>query len=539
MPAYTQNQLEQALKRFEAGDFASQKECCLEYGIPPSTFSTALRDRSEGSSYASSRSEAHENQQRLPRISELWLKDWILELNQQHRAPSLKTVRKMANLLLDSHTPGARIGKNWIPKFLRRHPEIRRATGRRIARSRVDAASPDAIREFFSLYSMVIKQYDIPPARIWNFDEHGQKGGQASDEQVLAQTNTVDKGRVQIKNSDDTEWATAIKCISATGHYLPPVIIFKGQHLQTSWFRFTGLEKWDWRWASSANGWTSNDIGLHWLREVFLPLSKPAKSSQWRLLICDNHGSHVTEEFMYEARKNRVYLLYLPPHTSHILQPLDVSVFGPLKRAYHSKISEIISLDDNSTVKKRHFNTIYYTARMETVNERNIRSGWRETGLVPINPNFVLDLPEMRKTIPRPHTPEQNLSRESVETLAKTPHGAQDVVIRYDVSEREARIQEKAIKKALNIKNLQLAEQKAEIERLRRQLEELNAPKQRTRIQLNSNTKFAVMDQIIEQQQAQEVRGQKAKAKKKKVAQKSIAIEKEYQGIQFVCKLFR
>lgn len=44
----------------------------------------------------------------------------------------------------------------------------------------------------------------------------------------------------------------------------------------------------------------------------------------------DNHESHMS----IEAKDNGVVLLTFPPHCSHMMQPLDVSVYGPLKQYY-------------------------------------------------------------------------------------------------------------------------------------------------------------------------------------------------------------
>jgi imidazoleglycerol phosphate dehydratase HisB len=52
------------------------------------------------------------------------------------------------------------------------------------------------------------------------------------------------------------------------------------------------------------------------------------------LLIVDGHNSHVTLEVVHKAMQVGLDLLTLPSHTSHRLQPLDVSVFGPFKRAF-------------------------------------------------------------------------------------------------------------------------------------------------------------------------------------------------------------
>jgi hypothetical protein len=51
------------------------------------------------------------------------------------------------------------------------------------------------------------------------------------------------------------------------------------------------------------------------------------------LLFLDNHSSHLDYQAVSVAKENGIILLTFPPHCSHALQPLDVSVFGPFKRA--------------------------------------------------------------------------------------------------------------------------------------------------------------------------------------------------------------
>ncbi|ODQ69040.1 hypothetical protein LIPSTDRAFT_334993, partial [Lipomyces starkeyi NRRL Y-11557] len=55
-------------------------------------------------------------------------------------------------------------------------------------------------------------------------------------------------------------------------------------------------------------------------------------NGQQRLLICDGHDSHISGSFIAHCLQNRITLLILPPHTSYLLQPLDVAIFGPLKK---------------------------------------------------------------------------------------------------------------------------------------------------------------------------------------------------------------
>ncbi|GBM45752.1 hypothetical protein AVEN_23196-1 [Araneus ventricosus] len=52
------------------------------------------------------------------------------------------------------------------------------------------------------------------------------------------------------------------------------------------------------------------------------------------LLIADNHTSHCSLPAVSSCRENHITFLTLPPHTSHVLQPLDKCFFVPLKALY-------------------------------------------------------------------------------------------------------------------------------------------------------------------------------------------------------------
>ncbi len=58
----------------------------------------------------------------------------------------------------------------------------------------------------------------------------------------------------------------------------------------------------------------------------------------------DGHGSHVANDFMWECFNHDIYLLFLPPHSSHITQPCDLSCFSVLKRAYRRLLGNLVFL---------------------------------------------------------------------------------------------------------------------------------------------------------------------------------------------------
>ena len=94
---------------------------------------------------------------------------------------------------------------------------------------------------------------------------------------------------------------------------------------------------------------------------------------------------------MWTCFSNNIYLLFLLGHASHVLQPLDLSVFSPLKTTYRRGINDLTVMTDCAPIGKRPFLRCYTQARKDAITERNIRSGWKASGLWLVN----LDKPLM------------------------------------------------------------------------------------------------------------------------------------------------
>ena len=79
----------------------------------------------------------------------------------------------------------------------------------------------------------------------------------------------------------------------------------------------------------------------------------------------------------------------MPPHSSHLLQPLDVGCFAPLKRRYGDQISALARNRINF-VSKESFLQAFKPAFRQSMTAENIKAGFRGAGLVPHNPEAIL-----------------------------------------------------------------------------------------------------------------------------------------------------
>ncbi|KAK4126494.1 DDE-domain-containing protein [Parathielavia appendiculata] len=77
----------------------------------------------------------------------------------------------------------------------------------------------------------------------------------------------------------------------------------------------------------------------------------PRAKGKYGLLIIDSHESHHSTEFEHYCRQNNIITLWIPLHSSHYLQPLDVGCFWPLKQAYGRQIEHLIRMYINHVSK--------------------------------------------------------------------------------------------------------------------------------------------------------------------------------------------
>ena len=110
------------------------------------------------------------------------------------------------------------------------------------------------------------------------------------------------------------------------------------------------------------------------MQTLFEPLTRPTDPSERRLLIMDGYGSHVTARLISFCIDHAIDILILLPHCSHVLQPLDVSMFSPLKKALAAETDKLASLDP-SRLSRIEWTEAYIRAREKAFTTANIQSG--------------------------------------------------------------------------------------------------------------------------------------------------------------------
>jgi hypothetical protein len=111
--------------------------------------------------------------------------------------------------------------------------------------------------------------------------------------------------------------------------------------------------------------------------------------TQCHQLILDGHNSHITLEVARAAKNVGLDLISLPSHTSHALQPLDVSIFKPFKQFFREYRDFWMSRHINQPTTKKLLVQWVSLVLRKALLESNISSGFRATGIYPLDSHAV------------------------------------------------------------------------------------------------------------------------------------------------------
>jgi hypothetical protein len=107
------------------------------------------------------------------------------------------------------------------------------------------------------------------------------------------------------------------------------------------------------------------------------------------LLILDGHESYKLLPFQDLCEENKIITLCIPLHSSHILQPLNVGCFAPLKQAYSREI-RVLALDYIGRINKKAFIATFAKVFEKAFSKANVTASFKATGLVPSDLLMVL-----------------------------------------------------------------------------------------------------------------------------------------------------
>ncbi|CAF3192699.1 unnamed protein product, partial [Rotaria sp. Silwood2] len=274
---------------------------------------------------------------------------------------------------------------DWLRSFLSRHSNLVLKNSTPIDKSRAKVTASQ-VNEWFNLLTKVINDNDLAnrPGQIYNADETGFSDTTGSSK-VLVHRGTSNAYKIE-GGTGGKSFTSVLICASATGHILAPFVVYRSKRLFQEWCMGGPLNT---GFSNSDSGWMENKIFYEWFQEMFLEATKHLPRPV--LLILDGHKSHFTIETLELAVKNEVIILCLPPHATHVLQPLDCVFFNPVKVQWKTILKNEYQRTRNKTVGKSRFPALLSQLwKTDAITEKtNILKSFMKTGIFPLNPASI------------------------------------------------------------------------------------------------------------------------------------------------------
>jgi hypothetical protein len=279
-----------------------------------------------------------------------------------------------------------RVSERWVSRFLIRHNNsLTPQWTDTMDRDRHQAGSGHRYKAFFEEIYDQMTRHDIQLEHSYNMDEKGFLLGNIGKSKRVFSKALWEQGGVKTNMQDgNREWITTVACTCADGSALPPVLLFASSNstLQSTWVKDIKATKHSAHIGSTPTGWSNDEMGLDWLKNVFDRYTKTKARNSWRMLILDGHGSHLTAAFIAYCFENKILLIIYPPHATHTIQPLDVVMFRSLSSNYSKTLStQVQDSQGLLPVKKMNFFLMFWTAWTASFTRDNILQALKSTGV--------------------------------------------------------------------------------------------------------------------------------------------------------------
>ena len=272
---------------------------------------------------------------------------------------------------------------NWIEEFMRFN-KLSYRTPNRIKKERL-LVTKQQVKKFYeetNLYFNNMNDILEKSANVYNFDETTIYFEiEAEKDQVIA---PIETKIVYDKRKNAEKLCASIGYIMrASGSLLPPQILFSKAPENKAEFEKFCIEH-NFILGVSGNAVQTKKTFQEYFKHLVQILEKPA------LVFLDGNSAHCDQVFVGWCREKDVFLKFLPPNSTHILQPADVVLFRSVKNAYRKKFTEWRSKNENK--KLTAFDFVQLLSEVNTCIEGTlIQKSFEKAGIWPFDINKNID----------------------------------------------------------------------------------------------------------------------------------------------------
>ena len=295
-----------------------------------------------------------------------------------------RMAREYAATLKLAIPTGDSLSNRWFYGLLKRWPDLKVAKPQKLSLARAKSASKDAIKAYFEELKSIITSNDLHlhPEKIFNIDETGVST-EHSPSKIVCEKASV----AQAVTSPRSNNVTIIAGGNAIGHAIPPYYVFPGKRWNEELLNGAAYGA---DGEMSETGWSNSTVFANYLTKHFLKYAGICSTTgEKSLVLFDGHRSHISLTLSSWAESHGLILFVLPPHTSHLTQPLDVSVFGPMKLMYNRECQSYMHANPGISITKHCIAALTNKPYVKAMSAENLVSGFRKTGIFPFDSDAI------------------------------------------------------------------------------------------------------------------------------------------------------
>lgn len=380
---YSEESMKQALAAVRSG--VNVMEASRQFGVPRST----LIYKSSGKSPVERKMGPGTV---LPEKYEALLENWIKEMAKRGfpivKWDLLSSVEKIVRELGIQHPfSNGKPGKKWLNLFLNRHPSIAKRVVEKLTTSRASVTEHNLRNWFRETKSLLAEEglFDIleDPTRVFNTDESAFMLCPKSEKVlgIRGQRNVY-----EVSGANDKESLTVLITANASGVVGPTLIVFPYVRLPAEIAKTVPAE---WAIGKSEKGWMNAENFYEYITNSFHPWLVSSGIQLPVVLFLDGHSSHLTLHLSKFCSENGIIVVSLYPNATHIIQPLDVSVFRPLKLGWQKTVHSWKMQNIHQHLTKYNFAPLLEQTITNYLSKDALINGFRLCGLHPFSEDAV------------------------------------------------------------------------------------------------------------------------------------------------------
>lgn len=309
----------------------SQREVCREQGLSPSTLSTMVKNKE---TIVAAFEKNVQKSKRLRKAAQPEVEEAVLKWFVLHRGLNVpisgKILQEKATQFAAELGADFKCSDGWLNRFKKRH----NICAGKISGEAKDVCSNTTKEWIENVWPEIRKGFE--PADIFNADEAGLFFRMAPDKTLKFKNEKCVGGKLS------KERITVLVCANMTGHEKRKLLVI-GKSANPRCFK--NVKRLPVSYTANKRAWMTSEIFEKELRSWDIQLRAVKRKI---LLLVDNCAAH---PHMFNLEN--IKLVFLPPNTTSVLQPMDQGVIRSLKSHFRKQLVLKIIENLNNAVQEK------------------------------------------------------------------------------------------------------------------------------------------------------------------------------------------